>query len=288
METPLSSNVTVYRPCGRLGTGFGAACGTTVRSVLAHRELIAQLVRRDLLSEFKGSFVGPLWLALAPVAASLSWLFLHRARLLAPGDTGIPYPAFVLTGTTFWGVFTGVFSSGSMALTGSWHLLQHVRFPHEVLFISRAVVRYVNFLLSFLCSLLLMALLGVRVSPLALVAPILVLPLVLYGVALGMMVAVPAVLSYDFRRIVSRGIGLVLFVTPVAYTPDALARTPFRSLITFNPLAHQIVGLRDIVLTGSLTEPLGFWLSAAASVVVFLGAWRLFYLTEERVMERIP
>lgn len=278
---------TVYHPHSRLEAHWFSAFVFVAVETFGRRALVWQLVRRELFAEFRASFIGPLWIALAPLAAALSWIFLNRTRLLNPGDTGVAYPAFILVGTTLWSVFVGVFNGCSAALIASWHMIQFVRFPHEVLFVVQAVVRYVNLCISLVCAIIILAFFQVPFSAGVLVVPLMVLPLIAYGVALGMAVSVVTVVSYDFRRMAGWALGLVLYVTPVVYASGAVTHPFAKKIIEFNPLAYQISAVRDMVLFGSMDNPAGYWYSSLGAVIALLIAWRLFFVSEDRVMERI-
>ena len=74
------------------------------------RELISRLVKRDMASQFRQSFLGYLWIILPPVATTIVFTLLRKANIInvpMPEDA-MPYALFVLVGTTIWGLFTQV------------------------------------------------------------------------------------------------------------------------------------------------------------------------------------
>ena len=102
-----SSPITVYRPNMRHELGLFRTWGVMGRNVWNARELIWQLFKRDFLAGYKKSFVGLAWVFIAPLLGIVSWVFLQMTGMLQPGDVGIPYPAYVMIGTSMWGLFMG-------------------------------------------------------------------------------------------------------------------------------------------------------------------------------------
>jgi ABC-type polysaccharide/polyol phosphate export permease len=80
--------------------------------------------------------------------------------------------------------------------------------------------------------------------------------------------------------------GLLLYVTPIIYA-ETVDSQLVQVLITINPLTYLVGSARDIVLYGRLYEPTGFVISAALSFFLFMISWRLFYVSEDKLIERM-
>jgi lipopolysaccharide transport system permease protein len=278
--------VVVYTPDSRRRTGFWRSLAGMAGNILRARELIRQLFIRDYLAVYKKSFLGLAWIILAPVVATLSWLFMNAAGVLQPGSTGVPYPVYVLLGTTLWGLFTGFYQSATQTLTAAQSYILQVRYPHEVLLVKQALEQTVNFAAALVVNLLAFLWFGVKPSWMLVLLPLTTLPLFFLGAGLGLIIAVLGVVAAEFKRLCEVALGLLLFITPVLYNPAALGPR-FQEILRWNPLTHLLDTARSTMLTGTIPDPLAFGLSTLFALVVFLVAWRLFYVSEHRVIEKL-
>ena len=119
LRSGLGPGITVYRPNQRRELGVLATWSVMARNVWSSRELVWQLFKRDFLASYKKSFIGFTWLFIMPIIGILSWVFMQKTGLLRPGSVGIPYPAYVLIGTSMWGLFIGFYMSGRETLSSS-------------------------------------------------------------------------------------------------------------------------------------------------------------------------
>ena len=105
----MTQNIKIYRPNQRHELGFFKTWAVLAKNIINSRELIWQLFKRDFFASYKKSFLGITWLFIAPIMGIVSWVYLNMTGMLHPGDVGIPYPAYVLVGTSMWGLFMGFF-----------------------------------------------------------------------------------------------------------------------------------------------------------------------------------
>ena len=276
----------IYTSDTRRRTGFWRSLAGMSDNIICSRELIWQLFIRDYLAVHKKSFLGFTWIVLAQVVATLSWLFMNAAGVLQPGTTSVPYPVYVLLGTTIWGLFTGFYQSATQTLTAAQSYILQVRYPHEVLLVKQALEQALNFAAALLVNVLAFLWFGVRPSWMLVLLPLTTLPLFFLGAGLGLIIAVLGVVAVEFKRVCEVGLGLLLFLTPVLYNPAALGPR-FQAILHWNPLTHLIDTARSTMLTGTVPDPLAFGLSSLFALAVFLIAWRLFYVSEHRVIEKL-
>ncbi|PIE34921.1 hypothetical protein CSA56_06280 [candidate division KSB3 bacterium] len=133
MQRALNSTITVYRPNQRHELGFFQTWIVMARNVIRSKELIWQLFKRDLLAGYKKSFLGMTWIFVSPIMAIISWVFLQKTGMLNPGDVGIPYPAYVLLGSSMWGLFMGFYTAARGTLKAGAGFIMQVNYPHEAL-----------------------------------------------------------------------------------------------------------------------------------------------------------
>ncbi len=278
--------VTVYRPNRRHELGFWRTWGVMARNTVNARDLIWELFKRDFLGAYKKSFIGFAWIVLAPLVGILSWVFLQRAGVLKPGQMGVPYPLYVLVGTSMWGLFMGFFTSATRTLRAGQDFILQVHYPHEALLFQQVGQHLARFAIVLVMNLCVVFAFGVVPSWRTVLLPLVVLPLFLLGAGLGLLFSMVSVVAVDLQRAADAVLALAMYLTPVVYgagVPSGLLQT----VIRWNPLTYLVCSARDIILDGRLFEPRGYAAASALALFVFALSWRLFYLAEDRLVERM-
>jgi lipopolysaccharide transport system permease protein len=278
--------VVVFEPDQRVRLGFVLGWRVMVGNVVSSRELIWQLFKRDFLAGSKQSVLGLLWILITPLVGIVSWVVMNAVGVLHPGEVGVPYPIYVLCGTTIWGMFMGFYSSAAASLTSAGGLLAQARFSHEAL-VAQQLAQAV---IAALANLVLLAAVwvvgGLSVHSSALWFPVSVLPLVLLGTGIGLIVSVFAVVVHDITKAVTTLLGLLMFATPVIYASN-VPHDWLQRVIWWNPLTYLVGGARDLLLEGRINHVSSYAGAVAFALGLFFLAWRLFFLSEQKVAERL-
>lgn len=280
------NKIIIYEPNQRVRQGFWAGWKSMFEGMLGRRELVWQLFRRDFFSKYKQSYLGIMWVLISPAIGIISWVFLNAAGVLKPGDVGVPYPVYVLIGSTVWGLFMSFYTEVSRSLTDSSSLILQINFPREVLVIKQVAQTVASFIVNLV--LIFIVLLVFRVAPdwKMVFFPLTILPLLFLGAGTGMLLAVTSVVARDTGRAFGALLGFLMYLTPVIYSPETKSEL-LRQVIMWNPMTYLVGGSRDIILFGSLGSLKGYMPSALFSLLFFLLSWRLFYLSENKVVERL-
>jgi len=280
------STIYNYYPNYRQKTGFFASLVGMIKNIIKSKELILVLFKRDFLNTYRKSFLGVIWVLIGPVVGIVSWVFMNSTGILKPGDVGIPYEAYVLFSSSIWGLFMSFYTSAAGTLGSGTEFIMQVKYPHEALLFKQTLLSFVNFLISFVLTLGVLILFGVKLSPLIILFPIIVLPLFFFGAAIGLVISVISVVAPDLSNIFNIALGFVFYITPIIYSAND-RDTGLQKIIALNPLTYIVGGARDLILYGH-TERLDiFIIMAFVSFILFLFSWRLFYLSEERVVEKM-
>lgn len=286
MRGEQDGGITIYRPNQRHELGLFRTWAVMARNVYRSRELIWQLFKRDFFAAYKKSFVGFTWIFVAPIMGVVSWVFLKETSILQPGDVGIPYTAYVIVGSSMWGLFMGLYTSARGTLSAGKELVMQVNYPHEALLFKQAASRLANFSLTFVVIIVVLLVFKVTLRWTILLFPLVALPLFMLASALGLILSMVSIVAVDVNRIFNRGLGLLMYATPIIYTNKV--PSPFvQQVIKYNPLTYLVCSARDIVIYGELYEPRGYFICAAASLVFFVISWRLFFVSEDKIIERM-
>ena len=282
----MNQKVKIYRPNQRHELGVFETWRVMVKNILHSRELIWQLFKRDFFAGYKKSFLGISWIVISPLMGIVSWVFLNMTGMFHPGDLDIPYPAYVLIGTSMWGLFMGFYTSASMTLSAGKALVMQINYPHEALLFKQTAQHLANFSITFVMNIIVIIAFKVVPSWTIVFFPFVALPLFFLGAGIGLLVSMISIVAVDVSKVISMGMGLMMYATPLIYS-DSVSSPVVRSIIKWNPLTYLICSTRDIIIYGRLYDVTGYILCAGLSILIFLVSWRLFYVSEDRIIERM-
>ncbi len=249
-----------------------------------YRDLIYNLVARDLKARYKNSVVGVFWSLLNPLVMSAIFTFVFTVLM----PSGLPhYALFVLIGLLAWNWTVGAVVGGAQSIIAHGHLVKKVYFPTEVLPISTVISNLINFLLALIPLFLVMLLSGIVPGPQLVLLPLAVLTqcLFLMGLALGL-----AALNVPFRDTAAVLDVLMLgwfFLTPVFYRVEDLAGGWSRLMYIVNPLASIIANYRVLLYYNTWPDPLFMLRTFTQALVVLAAGYLVFSLLRDRLPEEV-
>jgi len=279
--------ITVYEPNQRLKIGFFQTWVIMFRNIVNSKDLIWQLFKRDFFMAYKKSFFGLTWVFISPIIGIVSWVFLNAAGVLQPGDTSIPFPAYVLLGSSIWGLFMGFYSSAAGTLTAGGGFINQVKYPHEALLVKQTAQHLANFLITFLVNIIVLLLFGVVPSVGILLFPLAAIPLFFLGAGLGLIVSVISVVASDLTNLINISLGFVFYAIPIVYQVDKINDPVLKTIVELNPLSYLVTGARDLIVDGVVHFPDRYLAVAVASFIFFMLSWRLCFVSEDKVIERM-
>jgi lipopolysaccharide transport system permease protein len=279
-------NRVVYEPNQYAKIGFFKTMLVIVKNTIASKELIFQLYKRDFLMQYKKSFLGLGWMIFGPIMGVVSWVLMDSAGVLSPGDVGVPYPVYVLFGTSIWGLFMSFFTSTSQTLQIAAGFIQQVNFHHEALVFKQGLQNLTNFGISLIINIVVMLSFGVIPTWFILLVPLFIIPIFFLAASAGLMVSILSTLTSDVSRIASFFLSLLMFITPVIY--DSSEKVVWlQQCNLYNPLTYLITAPRDLILTGTMSNPFYYIVSIVMAILLFMVALRFFYISEKKVIEKM-
>lgn len=247
--------------------------------------LVKQLIRVSLTIEFKKSFIGLFWLFLSPILAVIVWVFLHGAGIISPGETTIPYPAYVLLSTSIWGFFIELYRQVSLLLTTNNQVLLTVAFPVETLILERVIVHLIRFIIPLIINIVVLLLFGVKLHWLGLLFPLALLPLLSLGLSLGLITAIFRIVLVDFARIIDQGLNFLMYLTPIIYSPE-ISISWLQRLVEINPLTYLVGIPRDLLTQGTYSNLPAFIAASLFSFLLLIFTYTFFSKTQQKTLER--
>lgn len=244
-----------------------------------------RLFVHGLRASYRQSWLGYLWLPLPALATTLTWVYLSRAGVLAVGETGLPYPVYVLTGTLLWQVFAEALQSPLQQLAAARRILTKSRMPHEALLMAGLVEVLFNFAVRLAVLLPVLLWFGAGAGWTLVLAPLGVAALLVLGFALGLLLTPLGLLYQD----VSRGLVLVagfwFFLTPVIYPPPT--SWPASLTATLNPVAPLLVTTRRWLTGGAAELERGFAVVVVLSALLLAAGWLMYRLARPHLVARL-
>jgi lipopolysaccharide transport system permease protein len=243
------------------------------------------LFMRSLRVQYRQTWLGYIWLLIPPLATTLMWVYLSSANILRVGETGAPYPVYVLTGTLLWQVFAEALNCPLQQLTSARDIVSKTRIPHEALLLAGLIEVLFNFAVRLLITLPVLVWYRSPWNWTFLFVPFGVLLLLLAGLTIGLLLT-PVGLLY---RDVSRGLAIVIsfwfFLTPVIY-PRPL-KWPASLLVTLNPVTPLLITTRDWLIWGNAVPAPGFTIVVALSLAGLAIGWLFYKLATPHIIARL-
>lgn len=243
--------------------------------VWRYRDLIALFVRRDFVSLYKQTILGPLWFLIQPLLTSVVFTVIFGNIAQLPTD-GLPQLLFYMSGTVLWGYFSSCLTSTSTTFISNAHLFGKVYFPRLVMPISTVISNLITFGIQFLFFMVFYLYFFLRGSDVSLNVWSFSLPLLIFlmaglGLGFGIIISSMTTKYRDLTYLVSFGVSLWMYATPVIYPVSSIPEK-WRWVATINPVTPIIETFRMGFLGAGDASWLGLAYSAGFMLVVmFIG-----------------
>ncbi len=250
--------------------------------VWRYRDLVLLFVRRDFVSNYKQTILGPLWFFIQPILTTLTYVVIFgNIAKLAPD--GVPMLLFFMAGTTIWGYFSQTLTTIATVFTANAALFGKVYFPRLTMPLSIVIANLVRFGIQFGLFLVVWAFYWVTTNTihpnwLVLLTPVLVLIMGLQALGLGMIFSALTTKYRDLALLLTFGVQLLMYAAPVVYP---LARVPekYQWLVLANPMSAILETFRYAFLgTGTFA-----WVYLVYSTLITLGILLLGTIIFNRV-----
>jgi lipopolysaccharide transport system permease protein len=250
-----------------------------------YRELVRNLIARDLKVRYKNSVLGIAWSWLNPLLMMMVFTVVFTVINRAPPD--IPhYPVFVLSGILPWNFFSASVVGATASIVGSGYLIKKVYFPREVLPLVAILSNMVNFVIALPVFFGMALAFGVRLTPWALFMPVVLMVQVIFSVGIGLILATLNVYYRDTQIIMEVLMLAWFFVTPILWDARLIPEIkmlwgiawPVQRLVYwFNPMASIIASYRDTLYWGTQPAMDFFARSTVTAILILVLGYAVFH-----------
>ncbi|KQM63937.1 ABC transporter permease [Pedobacter sp. Leaf216] len=244
-----------------------------LNEIWAYRDLLWLLVRRDFVSFYKQTILGPLWFFIQPLFTTVIFTFIF-GNLAGISTDGLPKPLFYMAGITAWNYFSDCLTKTSTVFRDNAGIFGKVYFPRLIMPLSIVVSNLVRFGVQMVLFLIMSGyyyLSGANFHPSWAISliPVVVILMALLGLGTGMIISAMTTKYRDLAFLVGFGVQLLMYATTVIY-PLSVALTKYPKyawIIKYNPMTPILETFRF----GFLGEGSFSWASLGYATVVTLG-----------------
>ncbi|MCY7363117.1 MAG: ABC transporter permease [Ignavibacteria bacterium] len=243
-----------------------------LKDVWRYRDLLFMFVRRDFVSVYKQTILGPFWFFVQPILTTITFTIVFGNIAKIPTD-GIPPMLFYMSGIVCWGYFSDCLSRTSSTFITNANIFGKVYFPRLVSPLSNIISLLMKFgiqMILLICFLIYFKIQGSDVNPNAyiLLTPYLILLMAGLGLGIGIIVSSLTTKYRDLTFLVGFGVQLLMYATPVIYPLSALPEK-YKWIVLLNPMT-SIVDTFRFAFLGAGTFDISNLIYTSVFVLVIL------------------
>lgn len=261
-----------------------------IKDIWHYRDLIRLFFRRDFVVFYKQTILGPLWFIIQPLFTTIVFTIVFGNIAKLPTD-GLPIFLFYMSGNVLWAFFSECVNKTANTFISNAGLFGKVYFPRILVSISSVLFGLFTFSIQFLLFFgfwLYFYFSGssIEISIYALLFPALLLQLILLGLGVGMVVSSLTTKYRDLTFVVSFGVNLWMYASPVVYSLN-LVPSEYRWLVILNPMTMIIETFRLAFLGQGYFSIESYFISLIISVLLFSFGIILFSRVEKSFIDKI-
>lgn len=265
------------------------------RELWQYRDLIYLLARRNFVALYKQTILGPAWAIIQPLLTTLIFTLVF-GRIAHLSTDGVPQFLFYMCGSVPWSFFARCLEKTSQTFMDNERLFSKVHFPRLSAPIATVLVTLINFFIQFAFFLCFLAYYALQPSPavhvnwgLAALSPLVLIEMGLLGLGAGIAISALTVRYRDLALLVSFGVQLWMYASPVAYPASLMMQNypQFAAVYMLNPMAPIIEFFRAAFLGTSTFNPLTLLLSAFVTLMILFFGLVVFNRAEKNFVDSI-
>ena len=261
-----------------------------LKDTWGYRDLLLLMVRRDFVSFYKQTILGPLWFFIQPLLTTVMFTFVF-GRLAGLSTDGLPQPLFYMAGITAWNYFADCLTKTSTVFRDNANIFGKVYFPRLIMPLSIVVSNLLRFGVQFLLFLLVIAYYAFKhaaFQPTWAIAlfPVVLIMMAALGLGAGMIISALTTKYRDLAFLITFGIQLLMYATTVIY-PLSAAPEKYKWLIQLNPMTSLIETFRYGFLGKGDFTWVSFGYAAFTTMVLLILGVIIFNKVEKNFVDTV-
>jgi ABC-type polysaccharide/polyol phosphate export permease len=244
-----------------------------IKELLKFKELIRNLVIRDLKVRYKRSYLGIAWSVLAPLLTMLTmWVVFKVAmRIQIPN-----YASFLFAGLTVWQFFANTSKTASTSILQAAPMIKKVRMPKAIFPLTIAMNNLINFVFCFIALLIIISLSEGVLNSTLLLTPLVLIPVLLFSMGWGLLAATLTVYFRDVVYLLEVILGGWFYVTPILYSAEMIPEK-YNWALSLNPMAKFVFLFQEITYYGHVPPLKAYLTSLVVGLFMFIFGWIIFH-----------
>lgn len=261
-----------------------------LKEVWDYRDLILLFIKRDFSTRYKQTILGPLWFIIQPLFVTIVQTIVFGNMAKLPTD-GVPQFLFYMAGNIIWIYFSTCLLNTSNTFTGNAGIFGKIYFPRLTTPIATVTSALMNFAIQFVMFLgfliyFMITGANIQITWVAALMPLMVLEMAILGMGCGIIISSLTTKYRDLQVMVSFGIQLWMYLSPVIIASSSLTEKGYAALMC-NPVS-PVIELMRYGWLGSGTAPLGYWgISWIVSLAVLFIGIIIFNNVEKTFMDTV-
>ncbi len=269
------------------------------REIWEYRDLIILFIKRDFVSKYKQTILGPLWAIIQPVLTTIVFtiIFGNIAKLSTadvdmPNTYQIPSFLFFMTGNIIWNYFSQTVQFTSNTFIANMRIMSKVYYPRMATPIATSLSNLISFIIQLVLFFVLAICfyfngqLHIEITTKILLLPVLIIQLIFFSMGIGIILSALTTKYRDLMMLVSFGLELWKYATPVAYGLKQIPEA-WLNLYLINPMTSIVLTFRTVTLGIGYFNWLYYGLSFCVSIMVFLIGMYLFNKVEKNFADTV-
>lgn len=261
------------------------------KGIWQYRDLFRMFVKRDIITVYKQTILGPLWFFFQPVFTTVMYMFVF-ATLAGISTGGIPQALFYMSGTLLWNYFTACFTTGQNTFTGNQSVFSKVYFPRLVAPLAGITSGFIKALIQTLPLIVVYIYYVLDGEPIHLtweflLTPVLFVLIALMGLGCGLIISALTVRYRDLNNLVAFALQLWMYSTPVIYPVSISGDRTLTAFLKGNPLQGIFTDFRYMLTGIGEMDWWGLLYSAVFTIAILFLGIIIFNRQERTFMDTI-
>lgn len=261
------------------------------KGIWQYRDLFRMFVKRDIITVYKQTILGPLWFFFQPVFTTVMYMFVF-ATLAGISTGGIPQALFYMSGTLLWNYFNACFTTGQNTFTGNQSVFSKVYFPRLVAPLAGITSGFIKALIQTLPLIVVYIYYVLDGEPIHLtweflLTPVLFVLIALMGLGCGLIISALTVRYRDLNNLVAFALQLWMYSTPVIYPVSISGDRTLTAFLKGNPLQGIFTDFRYMLTGIGEMDWWGLLYSAVFTIAILFLGIIIFNRQERTFMDTI-
>ncbi len=261
-----------------------------INGLLKSHDLIFLFVKRDFVTFYKQTILGPLWFLIQPLLTTIVFTIVFGKIANVPTN-GLPPFLFYMSGVVAWGYFSSCLDKTANTFIANSAVFGKVYFPRLAVPVASIITNLLTFSIqffSFLCFSVYFFLMGSNIEPnlWILLVPFLLLEMAFLGMGVGLLISALTVKYRDLVFVVGFGVQLWMYATPIVY-PISQAPVKWQWFFALNPMASIVETFRHAFLGGGVINISHLLVGLVITMIIFFMGLILFSRAEKNFMDTV-